>query len=92
MILLALAFVLIVLLVIDHKQTLNIKKHPNLHEINVILSKHPSDSAINPYFVLATFAIIALAYFMPEVWGAVWLGVWIAVEGYVINNNRKLGL
>jgi hypothetical protein len=92
------------LLVIDCRQTLQIKDHPKMHEINPILGQHPTDYAIRLYFAMCGFAIPAIGYVLVEIapsffkvpnltfLGYAWLLCWIILEVIVIRNNKRLGL
>src|SRR5690242_18600878 len=44
------------LLIADWQQTLDIKNHKTLHEINPLLGHHPSDDHVNGYFAACVAA------------------------------------
>ena len=90
--LILLSVALFILLVIDLKQTLNIKKNPALHEINFILGQHPKDIAIKIYFAVVTPCIIGIGWLAATPWGAIWLAGWLVLEIYTTINNKKLGM
>jgi hypothetical protein len=95
--LLSLSICVLILLWADFKQTLNIKKHPHLHEINPILGRHPTDAAVHLYFaVCAGLFICALLLAYVDAWPVwmsfAWIAGWGAVEAWAVLNNRRLGL
>ena len=83
----------IFLLIFDYRQTIDIKNHPGMYEINPILGKHPSDIKITIYFILATlfYSFLALKVLVAPIL-YFWLGGWAAMEIWAIQNNIKLGL
>lgn len=78
---------------IDHNQTRQIKNHPGLHESNIFLGKHPSDTHIRNHFLLAMVghAIIVNAMGPGKLRTQFQAGT-VAVEMIVIGRNKKLGL
>lgn len=79
------------LIFIDAKQTHEIANH-DLHEQNSVLGAHPSDRSINTYFA-ATLALQAyIVYLLPEAERAKVQYLGIALEGYVVRGNVRLGL
>ena len=88
----ALLVLVIISLLIDAKQTLNIKKLPQLHEINPVLGPHPSDALVVVYFAAWITACLAGYLYLPwQFFTGVSVPL-IALELYTINNNRKLGM
>lgn len=85
--------VTIISFIIDCRQTLQIKSHPNMYEINPILGTHPVDWKIIVYFVICGSALIAMALFDPWHWPSMAvLTAVIALEVWAIRRNLALGL
>jgi hypothetical protein len=87
--------VLAVLLVLDCRQTLRIKDHPDIWETNPILGKHPSDSRIKIYFAICVIGLPLAGFFISginHIFGFAWLLIWAAIEVKMILSNYKLGL
>ena len=68
MILITLIVATIILLVIDYRQTLDIKNHSDIEEINLILGKHPTDQRINSYFVIVIISLWIAVSLLPELY------------------------
>jgi len=79
-------------LAIDAAQTLDIKNHPELHESNPILGRHPSDAKIVTYFVAAGYAHYSITKALPTEYRAAWQYGWAALQIATIVRNRKLNL
>lgn len=86
-----LSAITVLLLNIDRNQTLQIKDHPELHEVNVLLGKHPSDKTINTYFAGCILIAAAFPFVnqLPSEWAVGILGVTSLVELVAIVNNVK---
>ena len=83
----------IVALAIDCAQTLDIRRHKALHEINPILGPHPVDWKIVVYFLVCIGALIAMAVYCPsKTWTQAILGTVLILEVWIIYRNKKLGL
>lgn len=83
----------IIALVIDCAQTLDIRRHKHLHEINPILGPHPRDWKIVVYFLAWIIALVGMTAYCPsETWTQAILGVALLLEIWVIRRNRKLGI
>lgn len=83
----------VVLLILDMRQTLDIKNHPGIHEINPLLGKHPTDTRIYTYFATCITAFLAITHFMPPEYQAFWGGGIAAVElFFFVIPNHQLGL
>jgi hypothetical protein len=89
----SLAICVLYTLWIDCHQTLQIKDHPELHETNPILGRHPSDVKVIVYFVLCATALALITIFCPRplLSIAVMSGT-LSLEVWVIRRNFKLGL
>lgn len=90
--------VLTVLLVVDARQTLDIKNHANIREMNRILGDHPSDRRIKAYFALCIMGnivatwLVATGRVADPAWWLAGQGAVIGVEWWCLLNNHKLGL
>ena len=80
------------LMLVDYKQTMDIKNRPGYYEVNPLLGRRPSDARIRNYFIGATVAHAAITYALPEKYRPVWQWGTIAVEGVVLLHNRSIGL
>lgn len=85
----ALSILTAILLWIDRNQTLQIKDHPKLHEVNILLGKHPSDTKITSYFVLCVLAALAAPAILPTEWTLGILGSVSVLQAFVIYHNYK---
>ena len=83
---------MLVLLLVDYRQTLDIKNHSEDFETNIILGKHPSDLRITVYFISAAALFVVLFLVFPFYAQIAWFLGWAAVEVWAICNNNKLGL
>lgn len=84
--------IILILLFVDFRQTIDIKNHPGMYEINPILGKHPSDTKITIYFILSSIIFAIVALFLQEPAKFIWLAVWAGMEVWAIQNNIKHGL
>lgn len=84
--------VIVGVLFADCMQTLDIKNHENLHEINVILGQHPNDTDIVNYFIFCMLASGMFAYVLPEIVRNIFQVGLIVMEIVVIKANIKLGM
>jgi len=82
----------IILLVLDCLTTLDIKNHADLHETNLILGQHPTDTKIILYFLICMIVFCMGALLLLEPFCYIWISVWTVVEIYCLFNNFKLGL
>ena len=83
------------LLVIDYRQTLDIKNHDNMYEINPILGKHPSDLKITIYFLICSILFVAVSLYAHNLYNIsliIWLSIWAAMEIWAVQNNISIGL
>lgn len=92
-----LAVLSVILLLLDWRQTLYIARHPECYsEINPMLGKHPSVAAVNVHFLArVALALAAFAVFIYLGWYPTALAmsaVLVAVEGYCVWHNSKLGI
>lgn len=83
--------VAVVLLIADCLQTLDIKNHPNLHEKNKILGKHPSDAKVIIYFSVWILITAACSLLSVELF-LLYCLILIVVQSKVIFDNKRLGL
>ena len=92
-IVIAMTAIVLISLVIDCRQTLQIKNHLNMYEINPILGTHPVDWKIIVYFIICGAVLTAMALFDPWHWPSLAvLGAVLALEVWVIRRNRSNGL
>lgn len=84
--------VLLTTLVIDYKQTLDIKNHPGMYERNPIMGRHPSDAEIRRYFGLAALGSVAMIYMLPKEYRMMFIGGAVTMQLVVIGNNKSIGL
>ena len=78
------------LLLIDMLQTLDIKNHKGMYEINKVLGKHPSDIKVYSYFTAWCVAVTWFGLYATQLWPA--LLILIAIQLITVTNNIKLGL
>jgi hypothetical protein len=85
--------ILIVLLVIDWRQTLVIARNPGRWtERNPLLGKHPSERRVHVYFALVVTVVLVTAYMLrndPSIMGWLALAAAIAEAVPVISNYIK---
>lgn len=79
-------------LMLDAAQTLDIKNHPDLHETNPLLGRHPSDVKVVAYFIGAGFAHNAITKALPSEYRSTWQFGWAALEIGTIIRNHQLNL
>lgn len=87
-----LSVLVLLTLVIDCRQTLQIKHHADLYETNPILGRYPTDPEILIYFPCCGIGFLVAMHWMGDVTRLVWALAWLAVQGWVIRKNLKLGL
>lgn len=89
----ALQGVYLVVKALDLGQTLNIVSRPEeYHEINPILGRHPSKSAVYAYFLTTTMIHIGITHFLPARCRPWFQGISIAIQGGVVMHNHSIGL
>jgi hypothetical protein len=82
-----------VMLLRDYKQTEQIVEDSyDWHETNPLLGPHPSQHAINRYFVGYSIASGIATWAMPSRFRPWWQGGQIAVEIVVTQRNRSIGI
>ena len=85
---------ILLLLLVDYRQTLDIKNHSSMYEINPILGKHPSDLKITIYFIICSILFTAVSLYAYPVYDTaliIWLGIWSAMEVWAVQNNIRVG-
>lgn len=80
------------LLVSDWSQTLDIKSHKTLHEINPLLGHHPSDDRVNGYFAACVAANQGVANLLDGDARTYFQTAVIIVETAAVANNHALGI
>lgn len=77
---------------IDWRQTMDIPRHPEQYETNVVLGKHPSNSRIHLYFASTLAAHYLIVEALPAEYRAAFQNVTIGVEAGMTQSNFSLGL
>ena len=80
------------LLVADMAQTVDIKNHHNLRELNKILGEHPKDDRIYGYFATYAASNALVVCLLPEDMRGMWLAGFSFYELDVVSSNYKLKL
>ncbi len=76
----------------DWAQTKDIKHYDQCWEENKILGRHPTDKAIDHYFLAVAVGHAAIAYSLPSGWPrTTWQGAAIAIEVAQVIKNKKAG-
>jgi len=65
---------------------------PRFHETNPILGDHPSDGEVNLYFLGCLIGNAAVSYILPPKYRAAWQYTSMAVQGYFVVNNYRIGV
>lgn len=76
----------------DYKQTLDLKNHPGMYEMNPVLGKHPSDSKVRNYFAANLVGHTVITALLPEKYRPIWQWSTITVELIVVRHNASLGI
>lgn len=90
--------IFLTLLTLDYGQTRDIahacdgRINCTIHETNPILGAHPSNGAINRYFLTAAVAHAIITEVLPPDYRQPWLVATSALEVAVIGNNKRIGL
>jgi hypothetical protein len=87
-----LLLIVVLLLIVDTGQTLKIKEHNDLHEINWVLGEHPTDPKILSYFLAWIIGVIGAYFYLPITIDIIFNLIILLVEVKVIINNGRLGL
>ena len=77
---------------IDYGQTRYISQHPEYHEMNPLMSSHPSLDEVNQYFLITAILQVAIAYALPHKWRKYWIGTQILVSGGFVLYNSSVGI
>jgi hypothetical protein len=77
---------------IDYGQTRDLKNHPNLHERNPFLGRHPSDDRIRNYFLAAGLAHMGITRLLPREYRPYWQWGTLVLEVGVVARNHSIGL
>lgn len=84
------------LVLIDYKQSTDMKHHPGIHEINPVVShfsgKHPSDPAFSAWCAGTVAAHYAISTLLPRDARHIWQYVTLSVEGANVVSNFSIGL
>lgn len=82
----------IALSVVDTGQTLDIKNHDGIRELNFVLGENPSDKRIVSFMVTTRVLHTLAVHFMPADWRPAFQWASIGVELGAVTNNASLGL
>ena len=78
--------------VVDLGQTMDIKNHPELKEMNPILGEHPSDGRIKTHFAVSSLIHVLMVHYLPASWRPAFQYLGIGWEAALAGNNYRLGL
>jgi len=85
-----------VVMYMDYKQTTEIAKNhsPGRHysERNPFLPRHPTIGEVNSVFILSALAHPVISYALPQPLRKIWQYSYIAIEGYCVYANYRIGL
>lgn len=76
------------LLVLDYRQTLDIKNHPDMYEMNPLLGEHPGDSRIGRHFVTVGIVHATVAWFLPRPYKTWWQNIGLVDEAFTVARNH----
>lgn len=80
-------------LALDMSQTLDIKRHPDWREANVLLGGRPSDARVVGYFAGCMLGHAAVAHLIPHgPWRTAWQAAFFAFEAGVVGRNFAGGV
>ncbi len=77
---------------IDWRQTRYGAKNPYWYEVNPILGKHPSVSAVDRYFFITTVLHTAITHYLPQRYRVWWQGITIAGSAGCVGWNLSVGI
>ena len=78
---------------VDWGQTLDVVDKSDTHyEKNPILGEYPTRAEVNRYFAYSMAGQLLITYLLPSKYRKYWLGLNIAISGYLVNHNYRLGL
>lgn len=80
------------LVLVDYRQTLDIKNRPGLYEQNPVIGKHPSDARLRNFCLGTVVGHLAVSYFLPRPYKAYWQNITIVIETGFVSQNARLGL
>lgn len=75
----------------DWRQTIQLAEHPDYHELNPIIGKHPSRQRVDNYFAATAVAHTAVSVMLPPRWRSRWQYFTIATQGLVVHHNYQIG-
>ncbi|MBW2178751.1 MAG: hypothetical protein JRG81_00015 [Deltaproteobacteria bacterium] len=79
--------------IVDWGQTLDIADRPDEYrEINPILGDHPDRGDVNIYFASTMILKVLVTHLLPTEYREYWLGGNIALSGYFVHHNHRIGL
>jgi len=101
----ALQSITTVTLAADWRQTRDIKNHPELQELNLLLGPHPSNEKIDMYMGGAIVGHALISHYLPDLVllcggspaaaklsRTIWQATWIGLETSAIANNYAMGI
>lgn len=89
---------LLLLVVIDWRQTLTIATERNddgsfrWHELNPLLGRHPSRGRVHAHFGIGAVLLALLAYLLPVEYRQTFLVAACAIEGLIVARNHVIGI
>ena len=81
-----------VLQVVDWGQTRYIAKHPEFHEVNPLIGKHPSIGRVNNYFAISIPANAAISALIPSKYRTLWQTGRLMVQVSLVSYNKGVGI
>ena len=78
----------------DYRQTTQVVKNPDLYyETNAVLGKHPSQGAVDRYFMIGAVVHFSTTLLLPEgPWRTGWQAVMLGIEVNTVAANLRVGL
>lgn len=83
---------IIALQIVDWGQTRYVAKHPEFHEINPLIGKHPSIGRVNNYFAISIPVNIAFSALVPSKYRSLWQTGRMMVQVSVVSYNRGVSI
>jgi len=80
----------LILTVTDWKQTLDFSRDTTVHETNIFLGEHPSDSRINTLIPLSMLAHYYIATLLPTEYRHAWQYAFIGIEANAVAINANI--
>jgi hypothetical protein len=78
-------------MLMDLMTTLDIKNHPEQHEMNPVLGSHPKNGKVYAWMGSIMVGHAAVAYLLPKPFRGVWQSTFIGMELSAVRNNTICG-